>query len=250
MNKKDVLLSIPVFLVLIVMISGIISADVVPPTPTFNSSGPNPYPNQAMPTVVPFNGATIRVANSYDTVPPVITLKGSSPISIALGTYYNDSGATAWDNVDGNLTYNIYTTNLVDTSTIGTYHVLYRVMDLSGNMATLNRTVYVVPAGQVQNVSNTNASTTPVSINTTVAANNTNPDTNNAAASSLFNTTTPAPVTGGVADTLTSPGGIIGMIAFAFVLIMAIVIVRARKKYNKKIQEGISSTLDEKNKKI
>jgi len=238
MNKKDVLLSIPIFLVLIVMISGIISAA------NFSSSDPNPYPDKIIPSVVPFNGATIRVANSYDIVPPVITLRGSSPINVAFGTYYNDSGATASDNVDGNLTSSIQTINLVDTSTMGTYYVIYRVTDLSGNTATLNRTVYVVPANQVQNVSDTNISTTPVPTNTTTS------DTNSAAASNLFNATNPTPVTGGVVDTLTSPAGIIGIIAFAFVLIMAIVIVRSRKEYNKKVQESVTNTLDEKNKKI
>jgi len=236
MNKRSVIWVIPILLLAFVMVSGIISAA------NFSSSDPNPYPDKIIPSVVPFNGATIRVANSYDIVPPVIILRGSSSINVALGTYYNDSGATASDNVDGNLTSSIQTINLVDTSTIGTYHVIYRVIDLSGNMASLNRTVYVVPANQVQNVSDTNT--------TIVATNNTNSDTNSAAASNLFNATNPTPVTGGVVDTLTSAGGIIGIIAFAFVLIMAIVIVRSRKKYNKKIQESVSSTLDEKNKKI
>ena len=46
-----------------------------------------------------------------------------------------DSGATAADNYDGDLTSSIAIVNNVDTSTVGTYTVTYNVSDTSGNAA-------------------------------------------------------------------------------------------------------------------
>jgi len=54
-------------------------------------------------------------------------------------------GATANDDVDGDITNNIVTVNPVDTSKPGTYTVTYNVSDTSGNAATeVSRTVTVV----------------------------------------------------------------------------------------------------------
>ncbi len=82
---------------------------------------------------------------TYDTVVPVITLTGTSPVSIEYGETYTDLGATASDTNDGNLTTSIATVNPVDTSTLGTYTVTYNVTDAAGNVATqVTRTVNVV----------------------------------------------------------------------------------------------------------
>ncbi len=79
-----------------------------------------------------------------DTSPPVITVIGANPATVALGSAYVDRGASATDPEDGDLTAQIVVTNGVDTTTVGTYTVMYRVTDSSGNVATAARTVRVV----------------------------------------------------------------------------------------------------------
>lgn len=79
-----------------------------------------------------------------DTKKPVITLFGSETVKTTLGKKYKDKGATAKDNVDGDITDKIKTTNDVDTTKEGTYKVTYTVSDKAGNTATKERTVLVV----------------------------------------------------------------------------------------------------------
>lgn len=86
---------------------------------------------------------TVQVV-STDTVPPVITLIGENPVTIAAGSSYSDAGATASDNIDGNITGNIITTNNVNSSEVGVYTVEYSVSDSSGNSARASRVVTVV----------------------------------------------------------------------------------------------------------
>ena len=70
-----------------------------------------------------------------DTVPPEITLIGSATVTVQLGAVYTDAGATATDNVDGDITDRIVVDNPVDTGTAGTYTVTYSVEDAAGNRA-------------------------------------------------------------------------------------------------------------------
>lgn len=77
-----------------------------------------------------------RTVNVVDTTPPVITLIGDNPLTIALGNPYTEKGATAIDNYDGNLDANILIdSNSVNTGVAGTYTVKYDVNDSSKNMA-------------------------------------------------------------------------------------------------------------------
>jgi len=78
-----------------------------------------------------------------DTVPPEITLTGSTTISVRLGNSYTDAGASATDNVDGDISDRITVDNPVNTDRAGTYTITYRVEDLAGNAATATRTVVV-----------------------------------------------------------------------------------------------------------
>lgn len=96
---------------------------------------------QGTPETVP-SAATSAVT---DGEAPVITLNGSTTVTHAQGTAYNDAGATALDGVDGNLTGDIVTTGAsFDTGTVGTYTVRYNVSDAAGNAATeVTRTVNV-----------------------------------------------------------------------------------------------------------
>jgi|CXWL01.1.fsa_nt_gi hypothetical protein len=84
-------------------------------------------------------------ANIGDTTPPVITLLGSNPVTIQLNSIYADSGATANDNRNGNITPSIITVNPVNTSVLGSYTVTYNISDAASNTATqVTRTVNVV----------------------------------------------------------------------------------------------------------
>jgi len=79
-----------------------------------------------------------------DTTPPVITILGNNPETITLGSSYTDAGATASDNVDGDITSNIIVVNPVNTSIVGAYIITYNVSDAAGNLATeVTRTVNV-----------------------------------------------------------------------------------------------------------
>lgn len=70
-----------------------------------------------------------------DTTAPVITIIGSSTSSVEQNTNYTDLGATATDDIDGDITANIVTLNSVDTTTVGSYTVTYNVADQAGNIA-------------------------------------------------------------------------------------------------------------------
>ena len=87
------------------------------------------------------NPFTIR---GPDTVKPVITVLGSNPLTIEAGSSYTDAGATALDDVDGNITSSIVKINTVNTAVVGIYAVTYNVSDSSHNYADQKiRTVYV-----------------------------------------------------------------------------------------------------------
>ena len=77
---------------------------------------------------------------------PVITLLGETEVSLELGSTYTDTGATAVDNIDGDITANIAVVSTVDVNTVGTYTVTYNVSDAAGNAATqVTRTVTITP---------------------------------------------------------------------------------------------------------
>ena len=79
-----------------------------------------------------------------DTTPPVIALNGANPTTVINGSIYSDAGATASDDVDGDITANMTTANPVNTLVNGTYRVTYTAADAAGNTATATRSVIVV----------------------------------------------------------------------------------------------------------
>ena len=82
-----------------------------------------------------------------DSTPPVIVLTGGASVTVTVGNAYSDFGATATDDLDGDITANIVTTSNVDTSIAGTYQVTFNVSDAAGNAATqVVRTVIVTAA--------------------------------------------------------------------------------------------------------
>lgn len=98
----------------------------------------------------------VTITAAPDTVIPVITLLGNASESFTEGGSYSDAGATALDDVDGDITSDIVTT-IVDSSDVtavldsttapGVYTIRYDVSDSSNNDAvTVTRTVEVLAA--------------------------------------------------------------------------------------------------------
>ncbi|HEY8520872.1 MAG TPA: FG-GAP-like repeat-containing protein [Gammaproteobacteria bacterium] len=84
-----------------------------------------------------------------DVTPPVITLLGEPAMSVEVGKPFVDPGATAVDDVEGDVTSRIAVNNPVDTAVVGTYTITYEVADRSGNAAApVQRTVTVQPEAE------------------------------------------------------------------------------------------------------
>lgn len=84
-----------------------------------------------------------RVVQIIDSNGPVIKLIGANPLTIEVGSIFDDPGATSKDGVDGDLTSSIQKTHNVTPRIIGTYKVTYTSTDASGNTNTMERTVIV-----------------------------------------------------------------------------------------------------------
>ena len=78
-----------------------------------------------------------------DVIAPVITLKGGQSVSLYVGGSYSEAGFTAVDECDGDITANVSVEGTVNPQQAGTYTVVYKVTDSSGNVAEVKRTVRV-----------------------------------------------------------------------------------------------------------
>ncbi|WP_372882586.1 DUF5011 domain-containing protein [Psychromonas sp.] len=78
-----------------------------------------------------------------NTVPPVITVLGDNPLTVNLNDTFTDPGATARDDIDGDVTSEIVISGTVDTNTAGSYVLTYSVTDSDGNSASATRNVIV-----------------------------------------------------------------------------------------------------------
>ena len=102
------------------------------------------------------NETTITRKIFYDDpIPPTLTLKGDSEMTIQAGSDYKDPGYTAADNVDGDLTSKVTVEGSVNTYSAGTYTLTYTVKDNYGNEASDTRTVTVEPVRQSDTVNPT-----------------------------------------------------------------------------------------------
>ncbi len=81
-------------------------------------------------------------APGSDNTAPVVTVTGTNPSLVQCGGTYTEQGATAMDNVDGNVT--ATPSGSVDTTTPGAYTVTYTSTDSSSNVGSATRTVNVV----------------------------------------------------------------------------------------------------------
>lgn len=87
--------------------------------------------------------AVFKASQISDTTAPVIKLNGNAGVGLKLGDVYKDSGATATDDVDGDISSRIEVQGSVSTNVPGTYTLTYRVADSAGNTAEAKRTVVV-----------------------------------------------------------------------------------------------------------
>ena len=78
-----------------------------------------------------------------DSEPPIITLLGENPQVMFLDDVYQELGAIATDNIDGNITNSITISSNVNVSESGSYNVIYNVVDSSNNSSIATRAVNI-----------------------------------------------------------------------------------------------------------
>ena len=102
----------------------------------------------------PYSTAALNVREFYklfkaapesDTSAPIITINGDSTIDLLLGEpYYVEQGATAFDEIDGNVQVNVsgvvYTSRPQDNP----FTITYTATDAAGNTSTATRTVNII----------------------------------------------------------------------------------------------------------
>jgi hypothetical protein len=82
--------------------------------------------------------------SKLDSIAPLITILGKNPDTTYINNTWVDAGATAIDNIDGDITNTIIVMGAVDTATAGTYTIWYKATDVWGNSDSLSRTVVVL----------------------------------------------------------------------------------------------------------
>ena len=103
-------------------------------------------------TIVEENSTTVIESNTttndsngtevVDTTSPAIVLNGAATITLEQNAVYTELGATAVDDVEGNVS--VIISGTVDTSTVGSYTVTYSATDSAGNEANVVRVVEVI----------------------------------------------------------------------------------------------------------
>jgi hypothetical protein len=98
-----------------------------------------------------FFDGTVEYETPCDTSAPEITILGSNPAMILLGSTYADAGVTVTDDFDSSPT--LTTESTVNTAIAGTYIVTYTAEDDAGNTGTATRTVKVItPSAATQSL--------------------------------------------------------------------------------------------------
>lgn len=83
-----------------------------------------------------------QIVKVVDTTPPEITLEGKN-ITILIGEKFNEAGYKVTDNYDTDLQDKVEITNEIDNTKVGTYKIIYKVADSSGNKSETSREVTV-----------------------------------------------------------------------------------------------------------
>jgi hypothetical protein len=108
----------------------------------------NTHPSDSGTYLIVATGPTGALTNSVillttDTAAPVITLNGSSPTVIAVGSTYTEPGATAYDACPSS-SLAVTTNGTVNPSVIGEYDITYAAVTGAGTPGSLTRVVLVV----------------------------------------------------------------------------------------------------------
>ena len=117
-------------------------------TITFNNLADGNYSGETLTVTDNAGNTAILILSDFliDTILPEIILRGTTTISSKVGTVYIDAGATALDNIDGDISPNIVLGGeTVDINTVGSYTITYNVTDAATNAALeATRTVNVI----------------------------------------------------------------------------------------------------------
>ena len=89
------------------------------------------------------NEISFETSATPDLEPPVITILGDNPLELVQYEDYEELGATAIDNVDGDITNAIEISSNINIQLEGAYEVTYSVSDSSGNTSSVIRIVEV-----------------------------------------------------------------------------------------------------------
>ena len=120
------------------------------PVAANNLSGVRPVINLISSVIIDRGNGTfdspysLKEIVNVDKEKPVITVLGNNPITIEQGSTYVDAGATAVDNVDGDITNKIIILSNVNINVLGNYTITYVVSDTSGNKRSVSRIVNVI----------------------------------------------------------------------------------------------------------
>lgn len=127
-----------------------------------NSSTSSPPVATSTPPVATSTPTTTPPVVPPDTTKPLITLVGQPLLELVVGSTYTERGATANDNLDGDVSGSIVVSGVVNTAVAGSYVVTYSVSDKAGNQSSITREVKVVdPPLQPAPKSTTTSPTTP-----------------------------------------------------------------------------------------
>ena len=78
-----------------------------------------------------------------DRVAPVVSLAGESNLQLPAGAIWEDPGATAMDDIDGDLSAAVVRSGAFDPDVVGTYTLTYQASDRAGNLGSAQRVVQV-----------------------------------------------------------------------------------------------------------
>ena len=84
----------------------------------------------------------IKKGTVADIIAPIITILGKNPVIVVQNSTYKDAGATAKDNIDGEIT--VKSSGSVNTSVVKSYTITYTATDKAGNKSTSKRIVKVI----------------------------------------------------------------------------------------------------------
>lgn len=85
----------------------------------------------------------VRKVKVIDTEKPTITINGNNIIYLPINASYNELGAKANDNYDGDITEKIIINGNVDTNKAGSYSIIYSVKDSSNNESKITRKIVI-----------------------------------------------------------------------------------------------------------